>query len=297
MKSGWVRRAVDAGLPEAYRGHQVRFFAWQTRTVRHHVEVVTVADWLREQLGALPDELQPAHWLGLPQQRLLQVTAGCGTPNERSAIVAGSNRASSCPSAQRMGRVSAYDNLESSDIRNGQGQKRLRLYGGPLARPTWQSAQRGSYLGAGRRRRSRSGRAWSMVGRGLGLGCRGRRRGRVRDQADFRIGCRACCSCRFWRRRQARINSILTSVRSIKPQKSNVSFPSVFGGPMSGSVTRRGWYSPTLKAMSSASLVDGFGPIPRSRRHRPLSVPSARWPGRCARLAADPDVRLRRRIA
>jgi glyoxalase superfamily protein len=33
-------------------------------------------------------------------------------------------------------------------------------------------------------------------------------------------------------------------------QKSNVSFPSVLGGPMSGSVTRRGWYSPTLKAMS-----------------------------------------------
>ena len=40
---------------------------------------------------------------------------------------------------------------------------------------------------------------------------------------------------------------------------------SVLGGPMSGSVTRRGWYSPTLKAMSSASFVDGFGPIPRSR--------------------------------
>jgi hypothetical protein len=50
-----------------------------------------------------------------------------------------------------------------------------------------------------------------------------------------------------------------------QPQKSNVSFPSVLGGPMPGSVTRRGWYSPTLKAMSSASLVDGFGPIPRSR--------------------------------
>jgi hypothetical protein len=28
-------------------------------------------------------------------------------------------------------------------------------------------------------------------------------------------------------------------------------------------VTRRGWYSPTLKAMSSASFVDGFGPIPK----------------------------------
>ena len=82
-----------------------------------------------------------------------------------------------------------------------------------------------------------------------------------------RIGCRACCSCRFRRRRQARTDSILTSVRSIKPQKSNVSFPSVLGGPMSGSVTRRGWYSQTLKAMSSASFVDGFGPMPRSRRH------------------------------
>jgi hypothetical protein len=45
-------------------------------------------------------------------------------------------------------------------------------------------------------------------------------------------------------------------------------FPSVLGGPMSGSVARRGWYSPTLKAMSSASSGDGFGPIPWSRRHR-----------------------------
>ena len=71
-----VRRVIDDGLPEAYRGHQVRFFAWQDRTVRHHVEVITVADWLREQLGALPEKLHPVHWLGLPQQRLLQVTAG-----------------------------------------------------------------------------------------------------------------------------------------------------------------------------------------------------------------------------
>ncbi|MCE3245785.1 MAG: hypothetical protein K0S72_1913 [Arthrobacter sp.] len=63
-------------------------------------------------------------------------------------------------------------------------------------------------------------------------------------------------------------DSILTSIRSIKPQKSNVCFPSMLGGSMSGSVTRRGWYSPTLKAMSSASLVDGFGPIPGSRRQR-----------------------------
>jgi hypothetical protein len=50
-------------------------------------------------------------------------------------------------------------------------------------------------------------------------------------------------------------DSILIFVWSIKPQKSNVAFPSVLGGPMSGSVTRHGWYSPTLKAMSSASFV------------------------------------------
>ena len=67
---------------------------------------------------------------------------------------------------------------------------------------------------------------------------------------------------------EKRAHSILTSVRSIKRQKSNVSFPSVLGGPMSGSVTRRGWYSLTLMKRGSASFVDGFGPIPRSRRHR-----------------------------
>ena len=84
----------------------------------------------------------------------------------------------------------------------------------------------------------------------------------------LRIGCRACCSCRFRRRRLARTDSILTSVPVDQTEKSNVSFPSVLGGPMSGSVTRRGWYSQTLKAMSSASFVDGFGPMPRGRRHR-----------------------------
>jgi hypothetical protein len=68
-------------------------------------------------------------------------------------------------------------------------------------------------------------------------------------------------------KKAGKTHSILTSVWSIKPQKSNVSYPLVLGGPMSDSVTRRGWYSPTLKAMSSASLVDGFGPISRSRRH------------------------------
>src|SRR5918993_1585745 len=31
-----------------------------------------------------------------------------------------------------------------------------------------------------------------------------------------------------------------------------------------GQRTRRGWYSPTLKAVSCASFVDGFGPILRS---------------------------------
>jgi hypothetical protein len=62
-------------------------------------------------------------------------------------------------------------------------------------------------------------------------------RSRLRS-GRLQIGCRACCSCRFRRRRQARTDSILTSVRSIKPQKSNVSFPSVLGGRRSNTQAR-----------------------------------------------------------
>jgi hypothetical protein len=70
-----VLRGVTQGLPETYRSHPVNFFAWQDQRVRHHVTVTTVEDWVRTELGQ-PVPSSPADWLGLPQQRLLQVTAG-----------------------------------------------------------------------------------------------------------------------------------------------------------------------------------------------------------------------------
>lgn len=68
-------RRVAQGLPETYRSSPVRFFAWQDQQVRHHVTVTTVEDWVRAELGQ-PVPTTTAAWLGLPQQRLLQVTAG-----------------------------------------------------------------------------------------------------------------------------------------------------------------------------------------------------------------------------
>lgn len=73
-----VRTAVEQGLPAEFRGWPVRFFSWQTNDVRHHVEVTTLAEWTRAQLGIdpVPAALATATWLALPQQALLQVTAG-----------------------------------------------------------------------------------------------------------------------------------------------------------------------------------------------------------------------------
>ena len=53
----------------------VRFYAWQDQRVRHHVAVTTVEEWVQSELGG-PAPTGSASWLGLPQQRLLQVTAG-----------------------------------------------------------------------------------------------------------------------------------------------------------------------------------------------------------------------------
>ncbi|SDU79650.1 protein of unknown function [Microlunatus sagamiharensis] len=72
---GETQRRVTQGLPETYRSYPVEFFAWQDQRVRHHVTVTTVEEWVRAELGQpVPSTL--ADWLGLPQQRLLQVTAG-----------------------------------------------------------------------------------------------------------------------------------------------------------------------------------------------------------------------------
>uniref|UniRef100_UPI001F2B7427 DUF4037 domain-containing protein n=1 Tax=Geminicoccus flavidas TaxID=2506407 RepID=UPI001F2B7427 len=73
-----VAAAVEQGLPSEFRGWPVRFFSWQTNSTRHHVEILTLEEFVQSQLGAEPPgpELPIATWLALPQQRLLQVTGG-----------------------------------------------------------------------------------------------------------------------------------------------------------------------------------------------------------------------------
>lgn len=71
-----VQARLEAQLPEMFQGHPVRFYAWQDDTVRHHVEVSTIERWLHQQLQTTLDDLDTAGWLAMPQQQLLQVTAG-----------------------------------------------------------------------------------------------------------------------------------------------------------------------------------------------------------------------------
>jgi hypothetical protein len=67
---------IDAGLPTSFCGWPVRFSLGGNRPVRHFVGVDTVADWLRGDLGFDPDGATPLDWLAVPQQRLLEATAG-----------------------------------------------------------------------------------------------------------------------------------------------------------------------------------------------------------------------------
>jgi hypothetical protein len=72
-----VLKTVERGLPEQFSGFPIRFYSWQSDTVKHHVEVTTLEKWLEFQLGISHlSELTPAKWLAMPQQHLLQFTAG-----------------------------------------------------------------------------------------------------------------------------------------------------------------------------------------------------------------------------
>ena len=72
-----LRARIDVGLPEIFRGWPVRYYRWQTGRVEHHVEVTTVGEWLRGQLGFDPRVSMPiGAWLSTPQQLLLEVTGG-----------------------------------------------------------------------------------------------------------------------------------------------------------------------------------------------------------------------------
>jgi hypothetical protein len=71
-----VRAGLDAGLPDRFRGHPVRF-GWDEVSVSHHVTATTLARWLVDQLGVDASAgMSVLDWLLTPQQRLLGVVAG-----------------------------------------------------------------------------------------------------------------------------------------------------------------------------------------------------------------------------
>ncbi len=74
---GMVRQRVAIGLPSLFDGFETEWFSLSAGAVTHHVQVSTVDDWIVRTLGRDPrPQMDAAEWLGLPQQRLLNVTAG-----------------------------------------------------------------------------------------------------------------------------------------------------------------------------------------------------------------------------
>lgn len=73
---GPLQDVIEAGLPDEFRGWPTRF-GWDSVPVSHHVEIVSLDDWLRGRLGFNPSEGVPLRaWLSTPQQALLELTAG-----------------------------------------------------------------------------------------------------------------------------------------------------------------------------------------------------------------------------
>jgi len=71
-----VRDAIDAGLPDEFRGWPTRF-GWDEVPVTHHVEVAELGAWLAQRIGFDPRRgIDTRQWLCAPQQRLLEVTSG-----------------------------------------------------------------------------------------------------------------------------------------------------------------------------------------------------------------------------
>lgn len=85
-----AREAIAHGLPPRYDGHATAWYSLASDTVTHHIEVTTFDAWIVGQLGLDPRQgLDHAAWLGLAQQRLLQVTRGavfCDASGELSHV-------------------------------------------------------------------------------------------------------------------------------------------------------------------------------------------------------------------
>jgi hypothetical protein len=71
-----LAEALEGGLPDSFRGWPVRF-GWDEVPVSSHVEVAPLGEWLQRHLGFDPrGGVSARDWLALPQQLLLEVTAG-----------------------------------------------------------------------------------------------------------------------------------------------------------------------------------------------------------------------------
>lgn len=73
-----LSEAMARGLPRSFRGYRTDFPPSSgERSASHWVDVGTVREFFRSILGLDPSgELKAAEWLCLPEQRLLEVTAG-----------------------------------------------------------------------------------------------------------------------------------------------------------------------------------------------------------------------------
>ncbi|HEY9289959.1 MAG TPA: DUF4037 domain-containing protein [Microlunatus sp.] len=72
-----LRDRLEAALPSTHRDHPVRWFSLAAGTTTHHIEVDTTKSWLGHHLPTIPfDGPDTAAWLAVPQQHLLQLTAG-----------------------------------------------------------------------------------------------------------------------------------------------------------------------------------------------------------------------------
>lgn len=75
-----VAERVRCGLPAEHRGFPVRWFSLVEQRETDHIEIGALDDWLRDNLRSLPitasGDLDVAGWLAMPQQHLLQLTAG-----------------------------------------------------------------------------------------------------------------------------------------------------------------------------------------------------------------------------
>jgi Domain of unknown function (DUF4037) len=71
-----VREAIDAGLPDEFRGWPTRY-GWDEVAVSHHVDVAPLGEWLEGRVGFDPrGGISTRHWLATPQQILLELTSG-----------------------------------------------------------------------------------------------------------------------------------------------------------------------------------------------------------------------------